>query len=194
MASGSTYDDSSTAAGGDLSADSIRDMWLKGAKSLKTFRIREQQDVKLGKDDVLSYDGCPRLGKAFQGPCGSQAQVATFTGGYHQIVSPILVRDGTYAAIQPAVRAAVAEGTIKSRLLSARATPAAIFTATPRPQKYRETDGGPLKDAPPLDEMLGWNIETEVRAGRLHYMHMLCVACLRRALPQPLVAPAPLDV
>ena len=162
------YDDSSTAAGGDLSADSIRDMWLKGAKSLKTFRIREQQDVKLGKDDVLSYDGCPRLGKAFQGPCGSQAQVATFTGGYHQIVSPILVRDGTYAAIQPAVRAAVAEGTIKSRLLSARATPAAIFTATPRPQKYRETDGGPLKDAPPLDEMLGWNIETEVRAGRLH--------------------------
>ncbi|KAH8051380.1 hypothetical protein JL722_10835 [Aureococcus anophagefferens] len=62
------YDDSSTAAGGDLSADIIRDMWLKGAKSLKTFRIREQQDVKLGKDDVLSYDGCPRLGNDSRTP------------------------------------------------------------------------------------------------------------------------------
>ena len=98
-------------------------MWLKGAKSLKTFRIREQQDVKLGKDDVLSYDGCPRLGKAFQGPCGSQAQVATFTGGYHQIVSPILVRDGTYAAIQPAVRAAVAEAARGVGAVAARQEP-----------------------------------------------------------------------
>jgi len=107
------YDDSAEKFGRvPLDDASIKKWVVNELEQIKPYRIREQQSVDVKANHVLAVDHCPRLGKTVQMPPGAQhnAQVACFTAAYHQICAPILVNNGKYDEVKPAVVAAVDSG------------------------------------------------------------------------------------
>jgi len=115
-----SFDDSALASGHQpIDEGALRAVSEASMQNRSEYRNREQQSVKLGPDDAAGVDACFRLGDAFQlkGASASK-QVVALVGGAHQIVLPIVVRNGKFDEIRPALEAAVRAGKLQCKVLS----------------------------------------------------------------------------
>ena len=94
-------------------------MWYNtGAKKRNPFNTRELQRISIDSDEAMAIDGCARLGKAFALPGGASTKQTVFlTTGRRQLAIPLVVRDKTFASIEPALKQMVDQGKVKSKVL-----------------------------------------------------------------------------